>query len=53
MILVCALAALTTVLALAAIAGHGPQRSAWFRVLRWFWQRWYWMCPPAQCCSVC
>ena len=66
MILVCALAALTTVLALVAfvaesppcvsgrrIAGHGPQRSSWFRVLRWFWQRWYWMCPPAQCCSVC
>ena len=49
MILVCALAALTTVLALAA------HRRTWAAALgmRWFWQRWYWMCPPAQCCSVC
>ena len=53
MILVCALAALTTVLALAA------HRRAWAAalgmvwVLRWFWQRWYWMCPPAQCCFAC
>lgn len=42
MILVCALAALTTVLALAA------HRRAWAAALGW-----YWMCPPAQCCFAC
>lgn len=53
MIIVCALAALTTVLALVA------HRRAWAAALGMVsgaavvWQRWYWMCPPAQCCSAC
>ena len=53
MILVCALAALTTVLALAAprrarASALGKDSGADVDMATQ-----YWMCPPAQCCSAC